>query len=95
PRCVLEIVKILDGSFSGKTIWSNRNYICSRDLVALQRMGRAQSYAQRVQAKEKRTERLDKLHIEESPLAMENVFGDFVRDSEDRRGKKKRKVEEA
>ncbi|EPR58470.1 brix domain-containing protein [Toxoplasma gondii GT1] len=95
PRCVLEIVKILDGSFSGKTIWSNRNYICSRDLVALQRMGRAQSYAQRVQAKEKRTERLDKLHIEESPLAMENVFGDFVRDSEDRRGKKKRKVGEA
>ncbi|PFH33788.1 brix domain-containing protein [Besnoitia besnoiti] len=92
PRCVLEVVKILDGAFSGKTLWSNKHYVCSRDLAALQRVARAQTYAQRVMAKEKRSERLEKSLIEESPLAFENVFGDFVKDADEARSKKKRKL---
>lgn len=92
PRCVLEMVKVLEGAFSGQTLWSNPNFVCSRDLMALQRAARSQMYAQRVAAKEKRSKRLEEMELEEDPLAFEHVFGDFVKEGKTASQPKKRRV---
>lgn len=61
-------VKILAGSFTGATLYENPNYISPNKLRRMQKSRKDGRYAARVQAKESREEKKEKLAVEPSEL---------------------------
>ncbi|CDJ52136.1 ribosome biogenesis protein brix, putative [Eimeria brunetti] len=77
PRFVLDPVKILEGSFCGKTLWRNVEFVRTRDLMRPRRLREALDFARRKGQKEKRRLYLESV-LENAPrdkLATEEVFG--------------------
>ncbi|OEH80226.1 ribosome biogenesis protein [Cyclospora cayetanensis] len=54
PRFVLDPVKILEGSFCGKTLWRNAVFVRTRDLLRPRRLQAALDFARRQEQKERR-----------------------------------------
>lgn len=51
PRFVLNPIRIFDGSFNGKTIWSNKDYISPGKYRAMMKKSTAGKYMNKVQQK--------------------------------------------
>ncbi|CDJ58072.1 ribosome biogenesis protein brix, putative [Eimeria maxima] len=80
PRFVLDPVKILEGSFCGKTLWRNGEFVRTRDLMRPRRLREVLDFAKRQGQKEKRRLYLESM-MEGEPrnkLAKEVVFGSDV-----------------
>ncbi|KAL8437748.1 hypothetical protein Efla_006640 [Eimeria flavescens] len=103
PRFVMDPVKILEGSFCGRTLFRNAEYIATRDLLRPRRLQEALTFARRQHQKEKRrcclrfvAELLQSLSEAEpkSKLATERIFGEDEMPiaPASKRAKKKRKV---
>ncbi|XP_026193933.1 uncharacterized protein LOC34619054 [Cyclospora cayetanensis] len=77
PRFVLDPVKILEGSFCGKTLWRNAVFVRTRDLLRPRRLQAALDFARRQEQKERRKTYLDAVMQNEprSKLARESIFG--------------------
>ncbi|CDJ62869.1 ribosome biogenesis protein brix, putative [Eimeria necatrix] len=87
PRFVLDPVKILEGSFCGKTLWRNTEFVRTLDLLRPRRLQAAIAFARRQGQKEKR-----KLYEEavlkdapKSKIANEDVFGTGILPSKEKR----------
>ncbi|CDI73964.1 ribosome biogenesis protein brix, putative [Eimeria praecox] len=88
PRFVLDPVKILEGSFCGKTLWRNVEFVRTRDLMRPRRLREALDFARRQGQKDKRRLYLESI-VESEPknmLATEDVFGaDAVKGKQNQR----------
>lgn len=72
PRFVLDPVRIMDGSFGGKTVYLNENYATpTRKRIAMRKL-KANEYQNRLISNEKREERLENTEMEEDPT--DDVF---------------------
>ena len=50
PRMVLEIIRIFDDSFTGKTLYENPNYITPTQTRSLEKKKKSGSYSRRIMA---------------------------------------------
>lgn len=54
PRCVLEIIRIFDGSFCGSTLYENTKYITPNELRRAAKVKMQSKYVKRAEAKNKK-----------------------------------------
>ena len=77
PRLVLEIIRIFDNSFMGKTLYENPNYISPAQNRSLVKKKSSGSYAKRQKALEELHKRQEERVMPEDELADVFEWGVF------------------